>query len=134
MAINLLSALHVWRESRRGGLIFGPYTRTPEAKYASGDSVDLAYDVFGWIVSPHRNYKRNRGFKNEMSRHVQRLQRSFGNKTDNDLSPDYVASEAHIKAQNEIAEYVFLGWLPSGTANPWTEHKSLAWQRAEPQE
>jgi hypothetical protein len=133
MAINLLSALYVWRESGRGGLI-SAHTQERRRQYASGDSVDLAHEVFGWIASPHRNYKRNRGFKNEMSTHA-RAAKSFGDKIDDDLSPDYVASEGHIKAQNEIAEYVF-GMVAKRDGQPMDRTKSLAWQRgwAEPQE
>lgn len=70
-----------------------------------------------------------------MSTHTQRPQRSFGDKTDNDLSADYVPSEGHIKAQNEIAEYVF-GMVARRDRRPMDRTKSLAWQRgwAETQE
>jgi hypothetical protein len=61
--------------------------------------------------------------------------RNFGDITDDDLSADYVASEAHIKAQNEIAEYIF-GMVARRDGQPNDKTKRRAWQRgwAEAQE
>jgi hypothetical protein len=61
--------------------------------------------------------------------------KSFGDKTDDDLSADYMASEAHIKTRNEIAEHIF-GMVARRDGEPMDGTKSLAWQRgwAEAQE
>jgi hypothetical protein len=64
--------------------------------------------------------------KNEMS--VRARLQSFDDKTSNDLSADYVASEVHIKAQNEIAEYIF-GMVAKRDGQPMDATKSPAWQR-----
>ena len=63
-----------------------------------------------------------------MSTHAHRPHRRFSDKSDDDLSPDYVATEGHIKAQNEIAEYVF-GMVAKRDRQPMDRTKSLAWQR-----
>jgi hypothetical protein len=54
--------------------------------------------------------------------------RNFGDITDDDLSADYVASEAHIKTQNEIAEYL-TGMVARRDGKPMNRTRSLAWQR-----
>ena len=56
------------------------------------------------------------------------MAKSLDDKTSEDLSADYVASEAHIKAQNEIAEHVF-GMVARRDGLPMDGTKSLAWQR-----
>jgi hypothetical protein len=40
----------------------------------------------------------------------------------------YMASEAHIKAQDEIAEHIF-GVVARRNGEPMDETRSLAWQR-----
>jgi hypothetical protein len=54
--------------------------------------------------------------------------KSFGDKTDDGLWAVYMASEAHIKAQNEIAEHIF-GMVARRDGEPKDKTKSRAWQR-----
>jgi hypothetical protein len=62
-----------------------------------------------------------------MSTHAQTA-KSFGDKTNDDLSVGYMPSEAHIKAQDEIAEHIF-GVVARRDGEPMDETRSLAWQR-----